>query len=755
MKKFISLFIILNFGLNLTWSQEPVSKEIQKGHYNLSKFKQLNEEFATPNMYRTAAGAPGKNYYQQRADYKIDIILDDKNQKIFGTQTITYYNNSPDVLEYLWIQLDQNRKKPNSLSNAVSNDGPNLGYQPQKYIADFMGKPFEGGFNIESITDSKGKTLKSTTNFTMMRIDLETPLQPGSTFSFNIKWWYNINNYLIDRDRSGYEHFPKDGNNLYIIAQFFPRMAVYNDVDGWQNMQFWGRGEFTLPFGNYEVSITTPADHILDGTGVLQNPKEVFTATEYQRYMDAFTSFDKPKIIVTQAEATEREKYFSDKTKTWKFKAENVRDFAFSSSRKFIYDMQAVKIGGKTVMAVSLYPKEGNPLWEEYSTKVVAHTLKSYSKRLFDYPYPKAISVNADQQGMEYPMICWNFGRPKEDGTILPQTRNGMIGVIIHEVGHNFFPMIINSDERQWTWMDEGLNTFTQLLAQEEFEANFPSRGYPKNLVEYMSGDQNYLEPIMTQSESIVNFSSNAYAKPAAGLYMLREFIMGHELFDHAFKTYANRWKFKHPTPEDFFRTMEDASAVDLDWFWRGWFYTTDVNDIGIKSVKKYYVTDKPTKRANNMARAYRMAVTDLKPMVYLVSEDSDEFTEDMKNVKNPVQDIKLLSDYLADNFSKEEQATLINPLYFYEIKFEKPGGLVMPILVDYIFDDGSKISHNYPAEIWRLKDNEVIKLLPSEKVLKEIIIDPLEKTADVNTENNYWPKREVVSKLQQFKSQQ
>ncbi len=751
--RLILLAFLVSFSTLIAQEEKP--KEVQKGHYNISKFKQLNEEFATPNMYRTGAGAPGKNYYQQRADYKIDVVLDDKNQKLFGNETITYYNNSPDALEYLWVQLEQNRSKPNSLGKAAENSGPAFGYQPQKYVSEFMGKPFQGGFNIESITDLKGKPLKSTVNFTMMRIDLDTPLQPGATYSFNIKWWYNINNYMIDRGRSGYEHFPKDGNNLYIIAQFFPRMAVYNDLDGWQNMQFWGRGEFTLPFGNYEVSITTPTDHILDATGVLQNPKDVFTTTEYNRYVAAATSFDKPMIIVTQDEATAREKHFSEKTKTWKFKAENVRDFAFSSSRKFIYDMQAVKIGGKTVMAVSLYPKEGNPLWEEYSTKVVAHTLKSYSNRLFDYPYPKAISVNADQQGMEYPMICWNFGRPNEDGTYSEQTRRGMIGVIVHEVGHNFFPMIINSDERQWTWMDEGLNTFTQMLAQEEFEKDFPSRGYPKNVVEYMSGDQNYITPIMTQSESIFNFSSNAYAKPAAGLYMLREFIMGHELFDHAFKTYAHRWKFKHPTPEDFFRTMEDASAVDLDWFWRGWFYTTDVNDIGIKSVKKYYVTDKPTKRAQNISRSSRFNSNSFPAMIYLVAEDSEDFTEDLKNIKNPTSDIKLLDDYLTENFTTEERAALINPLYFYEIKFEKPGGLVMPILVDYIFEDGSKISHNYPAEIWRLNDNEATKLLPTDKVLKEIIIDSREITTDVNKENNYWPKRETVSKLQEFKDKQ
>ncbi|MBS3993721.1 MAG: M1 family peptidase [Bacteroidetes bacterium] len=751
--RFILLAFLVSFSTIIAQEEKP--KEVQKGHYNISKFKQLNEEFATPNMYRTAAGAPGKNYYQQRADYKIDVVLDDKNQKLFGNETITYYNNSPDVLEYLWVQLEQNRSKPNSLGDAAENGGPSFGYQPQKYVAEFMGKPFQGGFNIESLTDSKGKNLKSTINFTMMRIDLDTPLQPGASFSFNIKWWYHINNYMIDRGRSGYEHFPKDGNNLYIIAQFFPRMAVYNDVEGWQNMQFWGRGEFTLPFGNYDVTITTPSDHILDATGVLQNPKEVFTPTEYNRYIAASTSFDKPIIIVTQAEATEKEKHFSEKTKTWKFKAENVRDFAFSSSRKFIYDMQAVKIGGKTVMAVSLYPKEGNPLWEEYSTKVVAHTLKSYSNRLFDYPYPKAISVNADQQGMEYPMICWNFGRCNEDGTYSPQTRRGMIGVIVHEVGHNFFPMIVNSDERQWTWMDEGLNTFTQLLAQEEFEKDFPSRGYPKNVVEYMSGDQNYITPIMTQSESIFNFSSNAYAKPAAGLYMLREFIMGHELFDHAFKTYANRWKFKHPTPEDFFRTMEDASAVDLDWFWRGWFYTTNVNDIGIKSVKKYYVTDIVPKRIQNMTRSNRGSTSTPPQMVYLVAEDHEDVTEMMINTKNPTEEIKLLDDYLTEHFSKEERAALENPTYFYEVKFEKPGGLVMPILVDYIFEDGSKISHNYPAEVWRLNDHEVIKLIPSTKPIKEIIIDSREITADINKENNYWPKKESISKLQEFKAKQ
>ena len=481
----------------------------------------------------------------------------------------------------------------------------------------------------------------------------------------------------------------------------------------------------------------------------------MLTSKQWKRYQQALESYDKPVIIVTQEEAEENEKSVSKKTKTWKLKAENVRDFAFASSRKYILDAQAVKIGDRSVMAISMYPKEGNPLWEEYSTRVVASTLKSYSAQMFDYPYHKAISVHGDRMGMEYPMICFNYGRPKPDGTYSERTRNGMIGVIIHEVGHNWFPMIVNSDERQWGWMDEGLNTFAQLLAEQDFESGFPSRGYPKNVVDYMSGDQSTIAPIMTQHDNVFDSGSNAYSKPAAGLYMLREVILGHELFDKAFKTYSQRWMFKHPTPADFFRTMEDASGTDLDWFWRGWFFTTDYNDIGVKDIKKYKVTSEPTARAMSIARRYGMSEDELGKNLYLVEMQADELEKNPSGVQNSVQDMSGLKEYLADHFSDEERAALKDTRYFYEIVFEKPGGLVMPILAEITYADGSKENKYYPAEIWRLNDKEVKKIFESEKEIKSIQIDPNQLTADVNLQNNSWPRKVEESKFDSFKKEQ
>jgi len=564
------LFCSLFFFVTAFYAQE--NKTTQQVHYNTSKFKQLHQELPTPNSQHTASGAPGYEYTQQQVDYTMDIILDDENQRIYGNETITYHNNSKDNLDYLWVQLDQNVRAPNSKSDDISGGGPRVMYTPDRFASMFMGKPFQGGFNIEALTDVNGKTLPYMINQTMLRIDLPTPLKAGEKLKFNIKWWYNINDFTTQRGRSGYEPFP-DGNRAYIIAQFFPRMSVYNNVEGWQNMQFWGRSEFALEFGNYNVSITTPKDFVLHATGQIQNPKEVLTKKQYNRYVKAQTSYNNPMYIVTPEEALEAEKGRAKGTKTWKFYAENVRDFAFATSRKYMWDAMAVKLDTKTVMAYSLFPKEGNPLWEEHSTRTVANTLEVYSKYTFDYPYPHATSVNAKQQGMEYPMICFNYGRT-QNGKYTERTKKGLIGVVTHEVGHNFFPMIVNSDERQWTWMDEGVNSFVQIYALEKYAPElFPRKNTAKNITGYMKGDQSKLSPIMSQGETIYNFSSNAYRKPAAGLYILKEVIMGNELFDYAFKKYAQRWKFKHPTPADLFRTMEDASAMDLDWFWRSIFH--------------------------------------------------------------------------------------------------------------------------------------------------------------------------------------
>ena len=721
-----------------------INTEKQKGHEDTNKFRQMYDLMATPNMYRTASGAPGPEYYQQKADYKMDIELDDKNARLDGVETITYHNNAKESLDYLWLQLDQNRRNKNSVTKKNGSSYMDDAISTQGFSTKYLEEAAERGFNIVSVTDEKGKPLSYTINETMMRINLVEPLRHGAKMVFTIKWWYNINNYMIEGGRSGYEHFEKDGNNLYVLAQFFPRMAVYNDVEGWQNMQFWGGGEFALAFGDYEVNVTVPADHIMNATGVLLNKKDVFTETQLKRWALAEKSFDNPVIIVTQDEAIKAEKGNSTKKKTWKWKADNVRDFGISTSRKFIFDAMAVKMGDKTVMAESMYPKEGNPLWEQYSTRAVAHTLKSYSSYTFDYPYPKAVSVNAQDQGMEYPMICWNFCRPETDGTYSDQVKYGMIGVIIHEVGHNYFPMIVNSDERQWTWMDEGLNTFLQYLAETTFQKDFPSRRGPARfIVPYMSGDQNNISPIMTNSESIKQFGSNAYGKPATGLNILRETIMGHELFDYAFKTYANRWKFKHPTPEDFFRTMEDASAVDLDWFWRGWFYTTDYTDIGIKEVKQFTVTDELPKglEVEKPSRRRRYNLTG--PMVYATEMQSSE-----KGKAVDVKEIKTLKEYLQTNFTEKEIAALNNPNYFYQVTFDKPGGLVMPLLVDLIFEDGTLEKHRFPAQIWNRNDEEVTRTFATEKPIAKIIIDAQLETADIDVTNNTWPKELVPSKF-------
>jgi hypothetical protein len=720
----------------------------QSGKYDTNKFSQMYDLLATPNMFRTASGAPGPAYYQQQADYKIDVELDDKNAKLSGSETVTYYNNSPDSLEYLWVQLDQNQAAKNSQSPLAENEKIDQVLPAEKFANEFLKKGLDRGFKIEYVKDAKGNPLSYVINQTMMRINLTTPLKPGEKFIFSTKWWYNINNYIQDGGRSGYEPFEKEGNKLYVIAQFYPRMAVYNDVEGWQNMQFWGGGEFALPFGNFDVNITVPADHIMDATGELMNRSEVFTPAQVKRYELAQKSFDKPVVIVTQAEAEVNEKGFSDKKKTWKFSAKNVRDFGIATSRKFIYDAMAVQLSTKVVMAESVYPKEANPLWGETSTRTVAHTLKSYSSHTFDYPYPKAVSVSAEDQGMEYPMICWNYGRPDENGVTSERTKNGMMGVVIHEVGHNFFPMIVNSDERQWTWMDEGLNSFMQFMAEQELGTNFPSnRGIPSKIVPYMSGDQKLLEPIMSNSESIIQFGNNAYGKPAAGLNILRETIMGRELFDHAFKVYANRWKFKHPTPEDFFRTMEDASAVDLDWFFRGWFYSTDFVDIGINEVKQYYVTETPTTELKDVKVRKGRFGLDKGPFVYLVSDKSTELNAASKKALK-VDEVKLLSDYVDQKLTAEEKANLKAPKYFYEVEFNKPGGMLMPIIVEMTYEDDTKEVFKYPAQIWRKSNDTAKKVYATEKAIKKIQIDPKLETADIDVTNNTWPKVETKTKF-------
>lgn len=746
-------------------AQEEEKEEAKTGHYNINKFRQLYDEFATPNMYRTGSGAPGPGYYQQQADYKMDLVLDDVNARLDGVETITYHNNSPDQLKFLWVQLDQNMRAKDSKSPLIQGNRTRDLQTTAGFIRTYVNEPFDGGFNIESVTDNNGKSLKYMINQTMMRVELPTPMNKGDKFSFKIKWWYNINNHVEDGGRSGYEYFPESDNRIYVMAQFYPRMAVYNDVEGWQNSQFWGRDEFALPFGNFEVNITVPADHVLDGTGRLMNRDKVYSKEMLKRYKQAQKTYDKPVMIVTQEEAEKAALSKSTATKTWKLYAENVRDFGWASSRMLIQDMMAVKIGNKDVMAVSMYPPAANPLWEDWSTYTVASTLKTYSRLTFDYPYHKAISVNAPM-GMEYPMICYNFGRPRKDGTIPDRTKYGMMGVIIHEVGHNFFPMIVNSDERQWTWMDEGLNTFLEYIASLEFGESYPDAlsegddvfpvrsGPAKNIIPYMSSSQDFIAPIMSKGLNTYQFGSNAYSKPATGLNILRETIMGRELFDYSFKEYANRWKFKHPTPEDFFRTMEDASAMDLDWFWRGWFYSTDWTDIGVKEVKSFYVVDAPKDVIAERAKRFGIAPEDFPPVVYLADGSAEGFDKTILD-RTALENAPTLNEYMMDNFTEEERAKAKIPKYIYQVTFDKPGGLVMPIIAEYTYEDGSKERIMYPAEIWRFNDKEVRKTIASDKQIVSVEVDPDEETADIDTSNNNWPKKVQQSKFDEFQNRE
>jgi hypothetical protein len=725
------------------------------------RFEQLGTMLRTPNVYRTASGAPGHMYWQQQANYVINVELDDANQSVKGSEKVTYINNSPDQLTYLWVQLEENQRGPDSATPKAAESSINS-RMTLRTLEGIIWANDDFGYKVLEVKDAKGNTLPVTVNQTMMRIDLPTPLKAGEKFVFGVEWTFNITNRVgYIAGRPGYEYFEGDGNYLYTMAEWFPRMAVYSDFEGWQNKQFLGSGEFALVFGDYEVNITVPADHMVGATGELQNASEVLSSIELDRWNTAKKTFDKPVVIRTQAEAEKLEKSKSTAKKTWKFKAENVRDFAWTSSRKFIWDAMAVKQGGKDVMAMSYYAKEANPLWGQYSTRVVAHTIKSYSAHTFDYPYPTAISVEA-ANGMEYPMICFNYGRPDSDGTYSEAIKNGMISVIIHEVGHNFFPMIVNSDERQWTWMDEGLNTFMQFMAEQEWDRNYASRrGAAHKIVPYMRSEKNTLEPIMTNSENIIQFGPNAYAKPATALNILRETVMGRELFDYAFKEYARRWMFKHPTPEDFFRTMEDASAVDLDWFWRGWFYGTDAVDISIEHVAWYKLDNRtPAEKAADRKKVVEREETYLsrgknRTEIKETYVENDPATRDFYATYNPFEvtpaDEEGYQKFMA-GLSTKEKEMLNGNMNFYEVKFRNEGGLVMPIILEWQFADGTTEMEKIPVEIWRKNETEVSKVFAKKKEVVKLVLDPNRETADIDESSNYWPREFQPSRFELYK---
>lgn len=736
-----------------------------------NKFEQLGTILPTPNEYRTASGAPGPKYWQQRADYDIKATLDEKNLMLHGAETITYFNNSPDVLTYIWLQLDENEHS--TTKNAGYPDGSSMGRAMSPAMIDKLEEEKKDnglGVNILKITDLLGAKLKYTVNKTMMRVELPTALKPGQKFAFKVDWNYKITDRMTVGGRGGYEFFPEDGNHLFTMAQWYPRLAVYSDFQGWQHHQFTGRGEFALTFGNFKVAITVPSDHVVMATGACQNYPAVLTPAQLARWNKAQTSSE-PVEVVTLAEAKQAEKTKATTQKTWIFNAENVRDFAFGSSRKFIWDAMAANVEGKKVMCMSAYGKEAYGLYRPFSSKAVAHTIKTYSKFTIPYPYPVAQSIEASN-GMEYPMICFNYGRTEKDGTYTEATKNGMLGVIIHEVGHNFFPMIVNSDERQWSWMDEGLNTYVEYLTEELYDNKFPSRRGPAfAIADYMKLPKDQLEPIMTNSENIIQFGPNAYAKPATGLNILRETIMGRELFDYSFKEYARRWAFKHPTPADLFRTIEDASAEDLDWFWRGWFYSIDPVDIAIDTVKHAVfdanaaVPAARTMPARGLAKPEVNSFEDIskirnrndKSIVFLTDVDTtlrdfywryDRGLEPYDSVtKQPAMPMPAPEALTDAEKAKYANANL------YEVSFLNKGGLVMPIILEFTFEDGTKETQRLPAQIWRKNENKVTKVFLTNKKAVSIQLDPMRETADIDESNNKWPNVAAPSKFALFKS--
>ena len=735
-----------------------------------NRFEQLGTILPTPNEYRTASGAPGPKYWQQRCDYDIVCELDESKRKLTGKETLTYYNNSPDVLTYLWLQLDENEHSTVNNSGFETSNGMPRGVTADM-IKSMSGKPdIEYGHNITKVTNALGTALQYSINRTMMRVELPTPLKPGQQFIFKIEWNYFISNRMVEAGRGGYEYFPEDGNDIYTMTQWFPRLCVYSDVQGWQNHQFVGSGEFALIFGNYKVAMTVPADHVVMSTGVGQNFQQVLSPAQYARWQKAQTAKDVVEVV-TLDEAVAREKQKSTQKKTWIFKADMVRDFAWGSSRKFVWDAMPIMVEGKKVMCMSGYAKEAYSLYRKYSTKAVAHTIKTYSQFTIPYPYPVAQSLEA-ANGMEYPMICFNYGRTEKDGSYTQAAKNGMLGVIIHEVGHNFFPMIINSDERQWSWMDEGLNTYVEYLTEELYDNKFPSRRGPAfAIADYMKLPKDQLEPIMTNSENIIQFGPNAYAKPATGLNILRETIMGRELFDYSFKEYSRRWAFKHPTPADLFRTIEDASAEDLDWFWRGWFYSIDPVDIAIDTVKHavYDATvavpaartmgprglSKP--EVNSFEDISKIRNRNDKSIVFLTDVDQslrdfywryDRGLEPYDSVtKQPAMAMPAAEGLTDAEKAKYASANL------YEVSFLNKGGLVMPIILEFTFEDGTKETQRLPAQIWRKNENKVTKVFLTSKKAVSIQLDPMRETADIDESNNKWPNVAAPSKFALFKS--
>src|SRR5437870_1247609 len=557
------------FALVLAALQQPAVGPItlppQVG--DTSPFRRL--ALPAPTLIREGSGAPGPRYWQQRADYAIRASLDTATHTIAGAETIRYTNTSPDTLRYLWLQLDQNIYKASSRGAFLNPTD-----------ARFAGRGFEGGYTIDylravrRIGRAAGRVpLATTLNGTMLRADLDRPLAPGGRAELELAYRFEVPEH--GSDRMGRERFP--GGWLYEIAQWYPRLAVYDDVRGWNTEQYLGQGEFYLEYGDFDVTITVPRSFVVAATGTLLNPLEVLTPTERARLAQALKS-DTTVAVIAKTEVGQAftRPVGGTPTRTWHYSAKSVRDVAWAAAPNFIWDAS----GWQGVLVQSFYPPEANADWAR-STEFARHSIKHYSEKWFRYPYPTAINVAGPVGGMEYPMIV--FCSHRSGGL-------GLFGVTTHELGHEWFPMIVGSNERLYMWQDEGFNTFINIYSTRTF---FPDvswdrdRGNAQAWAQFVRSGRD--EPPMLSADRVdpTLLGQIDYTKPATGLYLLRHYVLADTTrFDAAFREYIRRWAFRHPTPADFFRTMEDALGEDLSWFWRGWFYRTDVIDQAVDSVR-------------------------------------------------------------------------------------------------------------------------------------------------------------------------
>ncbi len=662
---------------------QPWLKADSTDRTNQSYFRAL-PDWPGANQFRDAQGHPGPNYWQQRVDYVIRTRLDTVQHRVSGTARVTYHNNAPTTLTYLWFQLDQNIEQPDSRAALSQPAIPQTSLPPQAQSFLFPDRSVLGNtISRVQLLNARGQLTDARfiVNGTQMRVDLAAPLVSGAAVQLEVEWSHGVPEAGTQNfNGRGQRELVKDGW-LYEMAQWFPRAAVYDDVNGWNNDQFLGQGEFYLNFGSYDVQITVPRDHIVRATGTLRNPEQVLTATQRQRLAQAMRDTVPVFIVAANEVGNVSARPSGEGELTWRFTADSVRDFAWASSRAFVWDAAGYRYpqSGRLVEMHSVYPRDAMPLWDKVSTRAIKQTLITYGRMAFEYPYAQASNVHGPVFGMEYPMIAFCGARPSPDGTYTPALEYSLVAVTIHEVGHNWFPMIVASDERKWTWMDEGLNSFLEHYASLDWDPNWPAarlRGYASNITPYMrTSDQ---VPIMTESDYIhTAFGPNGYAKPAAGLVMLREQILGPERFDLAFREYSSRWAFKHPQPADFYRSIGSGAGENLNYFWRGWFYTTYANDQAIASV---------------------------------LTQDALPLTGDPSRGR-----------------------------YYHRVTINNNGGLVLPIELQLTYADGSTERVRLPAETWRKNERQFVYGHFSEKPLAAVTLDPDNVYADVKLDNNKW----------------